>query len=382
MFEKMNIDNIIKDMPWTLIGITAGLFIAAFIINKLIKRFLKKAMARMVADESSFWSQFWKSEHTLVLSSVGWVIWLAFIGGAIYLWSGRIGKLFTRVQTLYPPLLRAVVIILVTIIVLKATQILIHVIIDKITPIAETAAVRGTQRVQTLRHAFIYGSTIVIITIGTLMILSNFGIDMKAILATVGIASVAIGFGAQSLVKDIVSGIFIIIEDQFAVGDVAMINSEGGVVERMTLRVTQLRNTAGMLITIPNGSIDMVKNLTSEWSRVDYKIGVAYETDLDRALDVLIDEIVKLKADMPEEIIEEPERLGVDEFGDSSITLRVWIKTKPLMQWKVNRELNRRVHKRFEKEGIEIPFPQRTLWIREPKEEALLAALSENKSVK
>lgn len=382
MLEKIRIDDVLKSMPWTLIAITIGLFVAAFVINTVLKRFLKRAAARKAVDEQSFWSQFWKAEHNLVLSSIQWVVWLTFIGVAMYIWSGHIGKLFMKVKTIYPPMLKAVVIVLVTVIALKAVQILIRVIIEKITPLAETTTVRGTQRMHTLSHAFNYGSTILIITIGTLMLLSNFGIDMKAVLATVGIASVAIGFGAQSLVKDIVSGIFIIVEDQFAVGDVAMINDEGGLVERMTLRVTQLRNTAGMLITIPNGSINMVKNLTSEWSRVDYKIGVAYETDLDHALDVLMDEIGKLKADMPEEIIEEPERLGVDEFGDSSITLRVWIKTQPLKQWKVNRELNRRVHKRFEKEGIEIPFPQRTLWIREPKEEALLAALSEHKPVK
>jgi len=382
MLEKINVDNILKDMPWTLIGITAGLFVAAFIINALIRRYLRKAVDRKVLDEKSFWSQFWRSERDLVFKSISWVIWLASIGGVIYLWSGYIGKVLERAKYLYPPLLRAIIIILIAVIALKAVQILISVIIEKVAPLAESTTTRGSQRVKTLHHVFSYGSTIIIVLVTVLMLLSNFGIDLKAILATVGIASVAIGFGAQSLVKDIVSGIFIIIEDQYAVGDVAMINGEGGLVERMTLRVTQLRNTSGMLITIPNGSIEMVKNLTSEWSRVDYKIGVAYETDLDRALDVLMDEALKLKADMPEEIIEEPERLGVDEFGDSSITLRVWIKTAPLKQWVVNRELNRRVHKRFDKEGIEIPFPQRTLWIREPKEEALLAALSENKSVK
>ncbi|HPQ81319.1 MAG TPA: mechanosensitive ion channel family protein, partial [bacterium] len=115
---------------------------------------------------------------------------------------------------------------------------------------------------------------------------------------------------------------------------------------------------------------------TSEWSRVDYKIGVGYGTDLDHGMDVLMDEARKLAADMSDKIVGEPEAIGVDEFGDSSITLRVWIKTRPLMQWAVRREYNRRIHKRFEKEGIEIPFPQHTLWLREPGETKLLEALA------
>lgn len=376
MLSNLHVKHIVNILPWPLLSITLGLFLAAFVVNKLIKRALRKSFDKRSGDDTSFLSLFWKSESKLILSSIGWVIWLAFIGGALYLWSDFIGKLFTRVQSFYPPLLRAVIVIIIGIIAIKAVRVLISAIIEKISPLAENTAVRGSQRIKTLHHVFSYGSTIIIVGITVLMLLDNFNINLKAILATVGVASVAIGFGAQSLVKDVFSGIFIIIEDQFAVGDVVVANGEGGVVERMTLRVTQLRNTHGMLITIPNGEITMVKNLTSEWSRVDYTIGVAYETNLDLAMDVLMDEAGKLKHDMPSEIIDEPERIGVDAFGDSSITLRVWIKTAPLMQWKVMREFNRRIHKRFEKEGIEIPFPQRTLWIKEPKE-ALLAALVE-----
>ena len=376
--NEITIAELFRDIPMGYVILTLGIFVAAFAINLMLKRLVKRAMERREADEDSFIAIFWRSESNLVLRSIGWAVWLTSIGGAIYLWSGHIGRLFGRVREFYPPIMRTVVIVFLIAIALKATQILIRVIIEQVAPLAESTAARGKQRIQTLHHVFSYGSTIILISIGVLMLMDNFGINLKAVLATVGIASVAIAFGAQSLVKDIVSGIFIIIEDQFAVGDVAMINDEGGVVERMTLRVTQLRNTSGMLITIPNGSINMVKNLTSEWSRVDYKIGVAYDTNLDRAMDVLMDEAVKLKADMPNEIIEDPERLGVDSFGDSAITLRAWIKTAPLMQWKVEREFNRRIHLRFDKEGIEIPFPQRTLWIKEPKE-ALLAALVENR---
>ncbi|MFA4974508.1 MAG: mechanosensitive ion channel family protein [bacterium] len=264
----------------------------------------------------------------------------------------------------YAPILKAAVIIVVAVLALKGVNRLVRLLVEHITPFAQQSTVRGKQRVDTLSHTFRYGATIVIFTVALLMIMGSFGFDLKALLATVGVAGIAIGFGAQSLVKDIVSGIFILVEDQFAVGDVVMVGDEAGVVERMTLRITQLRNTEGMLITIPNGSITTVKNLTSEWSRVDYKIGVAYATDLDRAMRVLSEEARALKSDMPELIINEPEMLGVDDLGDSSITLRLWIKTQPLQQWAVKRELNRRMHKRFEKEGIEIPFPQSAVWIK------------------
>ncbi|MBN1283288.1 MAG: mechanosensitive ion channel family protein [Proteobacteria bacterium] len=266
----------------------------------------------------------------------------------------------------YPPVLKAAAIVIIAALALNAVNRLVRLLVERVTPFAQQSTIRGKQRVDTLSHTFRYGSTIVIFTVALLMIMGSFGIDLKALLATVGIAGIAIGFGAQSLVKDIVSGIFILVEDQFAVGDVVMMGGEGGVVERMTLRITQLRNTEGMLITIPNGSIATVKNLTSEWSRVDYKIGVAYATDLDRAMDILADEAKGLKADMPELIMDDPEPLGADEFNDSSITLRIWIKTRPLKQWVVRREYNRRVHRRFEREGIEIPFPQRTVWMKGP----------------
>ncbi len=379
MLDDLHFAQILDKIPWVHVLITVGLFIAASIISKFSKRLLKKRISQKAEKRESFWFQFWKSESKLLLKSITLIIWLSYISITLYIWSGYIGKLFTRIEYLYAPLLRAFLIVIVAIIALKTSQHLINFLIEQVAPITKRGTIRGKQRVDTLQHVFSYGSTIIIIIVAVLMLLDNFGIDLKAILATVGIASLAVGFGAQSLVKDIVSGTFIIMEDQFGVGDVAIINGEGGFVERMTLRITQLRNTEGMLITIPNGSINMVKNLTSEWSRVDYMIGVAYETNLDHALDVLMDEAGKLKKDMPNEIIEDPERLGVDEFGDSSITLRLWIKTKPLKQWLVKRELNRRVHKRFEDEGIVIPFPQRTVWIKEPKE-ALLAKLIEKKA--
>lgn len=236
--------------------------------------------------------------------------------------------------------------------------------IEKISPLAEKSALRGKQRVQTLAHTIRYTVNLVIIVVAFIALLQVVGIDPKAVIAAVGLAGIAIGFGAQSLVKDIIGGFFILSEDQFGVGDVVSINGEGGLVEKMTLRITQLRNTEGMLITIPNGSIQTVKNLTSEWSRVDYRIAINFKQDVERAISVIADEVKKLMRDMPEFVIEEPEMLGLDEIKDSSLVIRTWIKTAPLKQWDVKRELNKRIIKRFEIEKIEIPYPQQTVFVK------------------
>jgi moderate conductance mechanosensitive channel len=377
MLEKINLGKFLGAIPVSHVLATIVLFIAAFIIKSILKRVIKKAFTKTSGDKSSFWSEFWVDEQKFISRSISWIIWISFIGVSLYIWSDYIGRFVTHLEHIYAPAIRSVIIIIAALLALKTIKHLIHFIVEQFTPLAEQKQKRGKQRVETLSHTFHYGSTILVLIITVFMLLNTFGIDLKALLATVGVASLAIGFGAQSLVKDVVNGVFILIEDQYGVGDVITINGEGGLVERMTLRITQLRNTHGMLITIQNGSINTVKNLTSEWSRVDYKIGVAYDTNLDFALDALMDEATKLKADMPNEIIDNPERIGVDEFGDSAITIRIWIKTEPLKQWAVQRELNRRVHLRFEKDGIEIPFPQQTLWIREPREE-LLAKLVES----
>ncbi len=366
-----NLFNFIHHIPWFETGFTVLFFIFSRILIHFTKRYLSKKLAHK--NSNSFINHFLHQEKTALFRFIPLCIWLLFITAAIYLWSSQLEKAFYALHSFYAPIARAIIILLIAYLGYKALQLLTSLIIDKITLLAEKSTNRGKQRVDTLNHVFRYGYTIIIISISTLMLLDTFGINLQAILATVGIASVAIGFGAQSLVKDIIGGTFILSEDQYGVGDVVIINGEGGLVEKMTLRITQLRNTKGTLITVPNGSIEMVKNLTSEWSRVDYKIGVAYDTDLDNAMTVIMEEATLLHQDMPQYIISAPEKLGVDEFEDSAITLRLWIKTAPLKQWLVKRALNRRVHIRFEKEKIEIPFPQRTLWIKTAEDDVVSA---------
>lgn len=196
-----------------------------------------------------------------------------------------------------------------------------------------------------------------------LLLSLNLFIDITAVIAGVSILGLAVSFGAQSLVKDVISGFFILMENQFAVGDVIQAAGKGGSVERMTLRVVHLRDLDGSLHVIPNGQIGVVTNMTRGWSRAVVEIGVAYEADLDRALQVFGDEARQLAADpaWAPRIDGAPEVSGVIELGDSSVVVRTMLRTRPGQHWDVGREFRRRIKRRLDREGIEIPFPQRVV---------------------
>lgn len=242
------------------------------------------------------------------------------------------------------------------------------------------ASPRLTQRIKTF-SGVIKGAALVFITgVGTLVGLATIGIDIAPILAGAGILGLAVSFGAQSLVKDIINGFFILLEDQYGVGDVVSIDGSSGFVERMNLRITQLRSGDGNLITVPNGSITVVENLTSHWSRVNLGIEVAYSTDLDKAIEVIGREARRMQRERywRDLIVDEPQVLGVDGFGDNSIVIRLWIKTLPLKHFEVGREYRKRLKKAFDREGISIPFPQRSLWFENELTSGDSAASSHN----
>jgi small-conductance mechanosensitive channel len=209
--------------------------------------------------------------------------------------------------------------------------------------------------------------TVLVSVVAIMMVLKQVGIDVGPILATVGIAGLAIGFGAQSLVKDVINGFFILLENNFRVGDVVKIGDAAGLVESMSLRVTVLRDLEGKVHVVPNGHIDVVTNMTKEWSRVVLDVGVAYKEDVDRVMEILMETGKGLYEDPAfRPLIMEPmEILGVDNFGDSSVDIKVMMKTMPLKQWTVGRELRRRIKNDFDQKGIEIPFPHRTLYMGE-----------------
>ncbi|HEY9519740.1 MAG TPA: mechanosensitive ion channel family protein [Gemmatimonadales bacterium] len=204
-----------------------------------------------------------------------------------------------------------------------------------------------------------------VLVIAILLTIGQF-LPIGPILAAGGIFGLAISFGAQSLVKDVIAGFFILMENQFAVGDVIEAAGKSGTVERMTLRVAVLRDVRGVLHVIPNGQITTVSNLTRSWSRAVVEVGVGYATDVDRAIDVFKDELSRFRADpvWTSRFAGDSEVLGVEDLGEHSVVIRSLLRTVPGAQWEVAREFRRRIKNRLDAEGIEMPYPQRTVHVR------------------
>ena len=190
--------------------------------------------------------------------------------------------------------------------------------------------------------------------------LHQLGTITQVIAILLGFLSFALSLASQDLLKDLISGVLILWEDQYAVGDVIFIGEQAGLVEKITLRVTQLRNLDGELITVPNGSIGTVRNLSSEWSQVNYAVEVSYDANVDHVLEVIEETAQQLYQDSQwqEMILEAPEVLGVENISHSGILIRLLIKTQPLQQWQVGRELRRRLKNAFDDQEIKIGIPQ------------------------
>ena len=204
---------------------------------------------------------------------------------------------------------------------------------------------------------------IVIWITALLMIVSEFGVEIGPIIAAAGIVGIAVGFGGQYLIRDVISGLFIILENQYRVGDVICVGDVCGCVETITLRLTVLRGKDGEVHHIPNGEIKIATNKSKDFARVNLNIGVSYDADLDKVKKV-IDEVGKKMAadpDWKEQINEAPKFVRVNELDDSAVVIRITCEVKPLKQWGVAGELRKRIKIAFDKEGIEIPFPQRVI---------------------
>ncbi len=216
----------------------------------------------------------------------------------------------------------------------------------------------------TLRHALL----VTLSFIAILMILGELGIQLGPLLATAGIGALAIGFGAQSLVKDVISGFFIILENQYRIGDVIEVAGVSGLVESVSLRKTVLRDLEGKVHTIPNGEIKIVSNLSKEWSQSVLDVGISYREDVDQVIDLLSQIGRELETEEPYKnaILGPLQILGIEKFGESQLVIRMMIKTVPLKQWEVGRELRRRVKNRFDEKGIQLPLPHRILFWGEP----------------
>ncbi len=230
----------------------------------------------------------------------------------------------------------------------------------------QASTTRATQRAETVGALLGSVASFLIWTVGVLMALGELGLQLGPLLAGAGIVGVAVGFGAQNLVRDFLSGIFMLIEDQYGVGDVIDAGPASGTVEGVSQRTTRLRDIEGNVWHIPNGTIARVANKSQQWSRSLLDLPVPYDTDTDRALGLMRQVAAEIWRDdgWSDAILEEPEVWGVENLGKDALTIRLAAKTKPLMQWKVGREIRRRVKAAFDAECIEISSPQRMVWER------------------
>ena len=203
--------------------------------------------------------------------------------------------------------------------------------------------------------------------VGVVMSLDQIGLDITPILAGAGIVGLAVGFGAQNLVRDVINGFFMILENQVRVGDVAIVNGTGGLVEAISFRTITLRDLSGTVHIFPNGTVTTLANMTKGWSAYVMDIGVAYKEDTDRVAEIMREVGKDLQQDehLGRKILEPIEVMGVDAFGESEVVIKARIKTLPIEQWGVGREYRRRLKKAFDRENIEIPFPHRTLYMGE-----------------
>jgi len=225
----------------------------------------------------------------------------------------------------------------------------------------------------------------VVLIIAVMTVLDYLGIEIGPLLAAAGVVGLAIGFAGQSLVKDIMNGFFILLWDQIRVGDVVEISGRGGLVEKINLKMTVLRDLAGNVHFVPNSNIDVVTNMTKDYSRYVFNIGVAYREDVEEVIEILkeINEELQNDPDFKEDILEPLEIFGLDKFDDSAIVIKARITTKPIKQWRIGREFNRRLKKKFDEKDIEIPFPHRTIYMGQDKkgEAAPMRIFTEGKGI-
>jgi moderate conductance mechanosensitive channel len=238
--------------------------------------------------------------------------------------------------------------------------------------VTETVPGTAMKRVRTLISVL---WTIVFVLIWFVVVLTSLGqigVNIAPILASAGVVGLAVGFGAQNLVKDLVSGFFLILENQVRVGDVAVINGTGGLVEAISFRTIVLRDEAAVVHVFPNGSVNTLSNMTKDWSAYVINVNVAYKEDTDRVADVMrrVAEEMYAEPKYRSAMLEPIEIIGVDGFTESAVTIKARLKTQPLQQFSIGREYRRRLKKAFDVAGIEMPIAQRAARIGEPSQPA------------
>lgn len=226
---------------------------------------------------------------------------------------------------------------------------------------------RSVARAESLSAVLTSTTVVVIWTIAIVLMLGTIGIQLGPLIAGAGIAGVALGFGAQSLVKDCIAGFFMLAEDQYGIGDVVDLGEAIGTVEEVSLRTTVLRGSDGTLWHVPNGVVERVGNLSQLWSVALLDVDVAYDTDVGRARELLARAATDVcsRDDVSDDVLDEPQVLGVEALGVDGVTLRLTVKVAPGTQWRIQRALREQVKTVFDEAAIEMPFPQRTVWMHD-----------------
>jgi len=220
------------------------------------------------------------------------------------------------------------------------------------------------KRIETLLRILQSVLRVIILGIFIMILLKKLGVDIGPILAGAGILGLAVGFGAQELVRDYISGFFILLENQIRVGDVAIINGTGGLVENIDLRTTTLRDFSGTTHIFQNGKVNTIANMSMKWSAMTFDIGVAYKENVDEVIKIMkqVGEDLASDEEFKDLLYDKLEVFGVDKFADSAVIIKARIKTQPIQQWAVGREYRKRLKEAFDKHGIEIPFPHTTVY--------------------
>jgi len=280
-------------------------------------------------------------------------------------WVDIMNKVIDWLITVAPSILLLIVLLFIS---LKFLNILIRrtrkLVIHRAEKNEKINTLEAEKRINTLLDILKGVGKILIWSIFIMILLKKLGIDIGPILAGAGILGLAVGFGAQELVRDFISGFFILLENQVRAGDVAIINGTGGLVEKIELRTMTLRDFSGVVHVFQNGKINSLSNMTKEWSAIVFDIGVAYKEDVDAVIKVM-QEVGEKMINEPEykELVSQPlEIFGLDQFGDSAVVIKARLKTTPGEQWRLGREYRKRLKKAFDEKGIEIPFPHTTVY--------------------
>ncbi len=333
-----------------------ALKIAAVLNRRLCARLLKTK-----PDEES------QKLAETVTRATHWLIWIALLALALSVLLNEIGVSMERVATraldwVLSNGLGIVIIVAIGFVALKVANL----VAGKLGTILsrDTLDAESQKRADTLSSVIRWVLRTGILLLAAVMLLAQLGVQIGPIIAAAGVVGLAVGFGAQNLVQDVISGFFLLLEDQVRVGDVVQLNDRSGLVEKITLRMIILRDFAGSVHYVRNGKIDVVTNMTKDYSYSVFDIGVAYREDTDevRAVIEAVGNDLQNDPAFKEDILAPVEVVGVDKFADSAVVIKARIKTKPSKQWGVGREFNRRLKKKFDELGIDMPFPHITLF--------------------